>query len=115
MSETVKKFLEFDYSNIDTEHLTAVQEVIKLAREKNLNDFADELEIAFEIKKRPTFDLKNSIFCKYAERYNMKVNKQGVIRTKDKSGEFDYPIIGPMDDVRKFDAIIAQVIKDNSN
>ena len=113
MSKIEKKLL-FEYSKLNSKHTTVVEEVIKLAREKDLNDFANQLEVAFKIKQRPVFSLDNSIFCKYAKRLNINITPQGVLTTNNPD-EPDYPIIGPMDDVRKFDALVALAIKENSS
>lgn len=107
------KVSPFDYDQFNTEHESIVEEIIKLARIKGLHEFANELKVQFEISEQPTFDLKNSIFCKYLKSFNIEPMVQGHSSPKDKTA-MRYPIIGPMADVRKFDELITKAILDNT-
>ena len=107
------KVAPFDYNKLNTEHESVVEEIIKLAKDKGLHEFANQLKVQFEITEQPIFDLKNSIFCKYLKMFNIEPMVQGHSSPKNKT-EMCYPIIGPMADVRKFDELIAKAILDNT-
>ena len=108
-----EKVLDFDYSQLEQSHSTLVEEVIKLAKERNLNDFANELSVLFEVKEIPEFDLKKSPFIKYAERVNMNFVKQGFVKSA-KADDLRHPIVAFCDDIRKFDTLLALAIKENT-
>ena len=113
MADKHEKVLEFDYSQLEQTHSTLVEEVIKLAKERNLDAFADELSVMFQVKEVPEFDLKHSPFIKYAERVNMNFVKQGYVKST-KADDMRYPIVAFCDDIRKFDALLALMVKENT-
>jgi len=104
----------FDYGNIKPEHQALVRDILqRIDNNKQPEDIKNDLSVLFKLQGENEFDLKKSIFMKYAEKVNLGPAKQGHITVKDGDKKpINYPIMSVCDDIRKLDKLVEEVMKD---
>lgn len=103
-----KKIEPFDYGNISKEQQKTVEEIVNLAQSFGHTLFAELLKNKFQIKERKKFDIKDSIFVKYAIENNINCTGQGYIDNLNYDEKI-YPVVAVCEDVRKLDNFILKI------
>ena len=87
------------------EHIEAAEEVMNFARATGNEKFASMIKDLFEIKDKPVFDDKTSVFKNISDKYNIGCNVQGY---KLEDG-VRYPFYSIEGDIREFEKLHAEV------
>jgi hypothetical protein len=98
----------FDYGTISKAQKKTVEEVINLAQSAGHTLFAELLKNKFQIKERKKFDMKDSIFVKYAIENSINCSGQGYIDNLNYDEKI-YPIVAVCEDIRKLDNFILKI------
>jgi hypothetical protein len=98
----------FDYGTISKEQKKTVEEVINLAQSAGHTLFAELLKNKFQIKERKKFDMKDSIFVKYAIENSINCAGQGYVDNLNYDEKI-YPIVAVCEDIRKLDNFILKI------
>lgn len=103
-----KKIEPFDYGTISEEQKRTIEEVVNLAQNAGHSLFAELLKNKFQIKERKKFDMKDSIFVKYAIENGINCSGQGYIDNLNYDEKI-YPIVAVCEDIRKLDNFILKI------
>ena len=104
--------MQYNYGDISPSDKKVVEEVIKLAKQQNLDVFAEFLKHKFEIEETPEYDMSQSKFFKIAAKLGLFGSQQGHITYPEDPTKTKYPVMGMTEDVRKFEDLYNAIKED---
>lgn len=113
-SDKIKILTPYNYGTIKDNEKVLMLDVIRLIENKKnieeVKEALDTIKITFNINNVVKYDMEKSPFLNICKENNIITNIQGYVHESIDNKKHEYPIIGLMDDIRKFEKFFQNLI-----
>jgi hypothetical protein len=114
-SDKTQILTPYNYGTIKDNEKVLMLDVIRLIENKQtieeVKNALDTIKITFDIKNVVKYDMEKSPFLNICKENDLKPTVQGFIHINQNNKKYEYPIIGLMDDIRKLEKFLENLIK----